>query len=97
MKKQYEYYPGDRVMLALEGAYEAEQWTGMLGSIESVQDRPGEDPLYHVVLDKPIVKPSFFFSHISEDGLRDGFVSKWLKPAPPIEETIFSHPLDDIL
>lgn len=97
MKQHYEYYPGDRVMLDLAGAYEAEQWTGTLGTVEMVQDRPGGDHLYHVVLDKPIIKPSPFFSNISKDGLRDGFVSRWLKPAPLHEETIFSQPLEDIL
>lgn len=97
MKQHYEYYPGDRVMLDLTSSYQAEQWTGMLGTVEMVQDRPGTDPLYHVVLDKPIIRPSPFFSHISQDGLRDGFASKWLRPAPLHEETIFAQPLDDIL
>ena len=97
MEQKYEYYPGDRVMLDLAGAYEAEQWTGTLGTVEMVQDRPGTDPLYHVVLDKPIIKPSPFFSNISQDGLRDGFAPRWLQPAPLHEETIFSQPLEDIL
>lgn len=97
MKQQYEYHPGDRVMLDLAGAYEAEQWTGTLGTVEMVQDRPGIDPLYHVVLDTPIIKPSPFFSNISQDGLRDGFAPRWLQPAPLREETISAQPLEDIL
>ena len=97
MEQKYEYHPGDRVMLDLAGAYEAEQWTGMLGTVEMVQDRPGTDPLYHVVLDQPIIKPSSFFSNISQDGLRDGFAPRWLQPAPLREETISAQPLDDIL
>lgn len=97
MKQHYEYYPGDRVMLDLTRTYKAEQWTGTLGTVEMVQDRPGRDPLYHVVLDTPIVNPSPFFSHISQDGLRDCFAPKWLRPAPLREETISAQPLDDIL
>jgi hypothetical protein len=97
VEQKYEYYPGDRVMLDLAGAYEAEQWTGTLGTVEMVQDRPGADPLYHVVLDKPIIKPSLFFGHISPDGLRDSFAPIWLQPAPLREETISAQPLEDIL
>ena len=97
MKQQYEYQPGDRVMLALAGAYQAEQWTGTLGTVERIQDRPGIDPLYHVVLDRPIIRPSPFFSHISQDGLRDGFAPRWLSPAPLKDEPISAQPLDDIL
>lgn len=97
MEQQYEYQPGDRVMLALAGAYEAGQWTGTLGTVERIQGRPGIDPLYHVVLDHPIINPSPFFSHISQDGLRDAFAPRWLKPAPLREEPISAQPLDDIL
>lgn len=97
MEQQYEYQPGDRVMLDLAGAYKAGQWTGTLGIVERIQDRPGSDPLYHVVLDRPIINPSPFFSHISQDGLRDAFSPCWLKPAPLREEPISAHPLDDIL
>lgn len=97
MNKQYEYQPGDRVMLDLAGAYQAEQWTGTLATVERIQDRLGADPLYHVVFNRPIINPSPFFSHISQDGLRDVFAPRWLKPAPPREEPISAQPLDDIL
>ena len=97
MNKQYEYQPGDRVMLDLAGAYQAERWTGTLGTVERIQDRLGSDPLYHVVLDCPIINPSPFFSHISQDGLRDGFAPRWLKPAPLKDEPISAPSLDDIL
>lgn len=98
MNKQYEYQPGDRVMLDLAGAYQAEQWTGTLGTVERIQDRLGADPLYHVVFDRPIINPSpFFFSHISQDGLRDGFAPRWLKPAPLRDESLSAQPLDAIL
>lgn len=97
MNKQYEYQPGDRVMLDLAGTYQAKQWTGTLGTVERIQDRLGSDPLYHVVLDRPIINPSPFFSHISQDGLRDVFAPRWLKPASFKDEPISAPSLDDIL
>lgn len=88
MAKILEYQVGDRVALALDGAFEAEQWTGMLGTVEYITFRGADSPLYHVVLDGPIVNPSCFFSHISKDGLRDSFAPQWLEPAPTEDEEI---------
>ena len=88
MAKIFEYEVGDRVALALDGAFEAEQWTGTLGTVESITFRDTDLPLYHVALDKPIINPSWFFSHISKDGLRESFSPKWLEPAPPEDEEI---------
>ena len=82
MAEIFEYEVGDRVALALDGAFEAEQRTGRLGTVEKITYRYGKNPLYHVVLDNPIVNPSMFFSNISKDGLRDGFDPRWLEPAP---------------
>lgn len=97
MAKIFEYQVGDRVALALDGAYGAEQWTGRLGTVEKITYRIGRDPLYHVVLDEPIIKPSLFFSKISKDGLRDGFDPKWLEPAPAEDEEIEIGSLTNIL
>lgn len=97
MAKIHEYQVGDRVSLALDGAFEAEQWTGRLGTVERITYRGVANPLYHVVLDQPIVNPSAFFSHISEDGLRNGFDPRWLEPAPIEDEETKIGSLTDIL
>ena len=99
MAKVFEYHIGDRVSLALEGAYGAEQWTGTLGTVARVIYRVGRDPLYHVVLDEPITNPSLFFTHLSADGLSDNFDPKWLAPAPGEgeEEEIEIGSLADVL
>lgn len=97
MAKILEYQVGDRVALALDGAFEAEQWTGRLGTVEKITYRSRENPLYHVVLDQPIINPSVFFANISKDGLRDGFDPKWLAPAPTEDEETEIGSLADIL
>lgn len=97
MAKIREYEVGDRVALALDGAFEAEEWTGRLGTVEKITYRSGRTPLYHVVLDQPIINPSVFFTNISKDGLRDGFDPKWLEPAPTEDEETKIGCLTDIL
>lgn len=97
MAKIFEYQVGDRVALALDGAFEAKQWTGRLGTVEKITYRVGRDPLYHVVLDEPIIKPSVFFANISKNGLRSQFDPRWLEPAPTEDEEIELGSLTDIL